>query len=128
MRAYDPDRSPDAAEWLAIDEQERIALVEAFHISASIQLPSLTAHAAFHAMVENQLAAQHPPVVRAMARLAKQGLSRHDCVHAVSWVLAQHFHELMTATTSEPTAVVQARFDAAVERLTAAGWRAQVEE
>jgi hypothetical protein len=128
MHAYDPDCSPDPAEWLATDEQERIALVEAFHAAAEIELPNIAVHAAFHAMVENQLAMQHLPVVRAMARLAQQGLSRHDCVHAIGWVLAQHFHELMTKATSDPAAVVQARYDAAVERLTAAGWRAQAEQ
>ena len=126
--AYYPDQAPEPQEWLALDEQLRIDLVESFHRSARIELPSIKAHAAFHAIVENQLAMQHLPVVRAMERLAKQGLSRHDCIHAVAWVLAQHFHELMTTTSGDPPAAVQARYDAAVERLTAAGWRAQAEE
>jgi hypothetical protein len=128
MLAYDPDQAPDPQQWLELDEQLRIDLAESFHRPTQVELPNIKAHAAFHAIVENQVAMQHPPVVRAMVRLAKQGLSRHDCIHAVCWVLAQHFHELMTTTSGDPPAAVQARYDAAVERLTAAGWRAQVEE
>ena len=129
MRAYDPDRTPDPKLWFGLDEQLRMVLVEAHHKAANVKLPNVKAHAAFHAIIENQVAMQHPPVVRAMARLAKQGLSRHDCIHAIAWVLVQHFHE--TATSPEPAAAsstLGARYDAAVERLTAAEWRAQAVE
>ena len=128
MHAYDPERSPDPDEWLALDEPIRIRLAEKFHRKARVQLPNVRVHATFHAIVENQIAMQHPPVVRAMERLSKQGLSRHDCVHAIGSVLAAHFHELMSTDTSDSPAVVQARYDAAVERLTAASWRAQAEK
>ncbi len=128
MIAYDPDHFPDPDQWLALDEQLRIRLVEEFHRKARVQLPNAKAHAAFHAIVENQVAMQHPSVVRSMERLSKQGLSRHDCIHAICWVLAQHFHELMNTDSGDTSPVVQARYDAAVERLTAAGWRAQAEE
>jgi hypothetical protein len=128
MPAYDPERAPDPQAWLALDEQLRIRLAEKFHRKARVELPSIKAHAAIHAMVENQVALAHPPVVRAMQRLAQQGLSRHDCIHAVGWVLAQNFHEVMSNASSDSASTVQARYDAAVERLTAAGWRAQVEE
>jgi hypothetical protein len=128
MRAYDPEQAPDPQQWLALDEQLRIGLAESFHRAARIELPNIKAHAVFHAIVENQLAMGHPPVVRAMERLAKQGLSRHDCIHAIGWVLAQHFNELMSTTSGDTSPAIQARYDAAVERLTAAGWRAQVEE
>lgn len=124
---YDPDNAPDPHEWLALDEQLRIGLAEKFHRVARVELPNVKAHAAFHAIIENQIAMQHPPVLRAMERLAKQGLSRHDCLHAIGWVLAKHFHELITTDSGAPPAAVQARFDAAVERLTASGWRSQVE-
>jgi aryl-alcohol dehydrogenase-like predicted oxidoreductase len=128
LHAYNPDRAPDVEEWLALDEQHRIGLVETFHRRARVKLPNIRAHAAFHAIVENQIAMQHPPVVRAMARLLKQGLSRHDGVHAIGSVLVHHFHELLTTGCGDLPAVVQARYDAAVERLTADGWLAQAEE
>jgi hypothetical protein len=31
MQRYDPDEAPDAEEWLALDEQERIELVRDYH-------------------------------------------------------------------------------------------------
>ena len=128
MLAYDPEHTPDPHEWLALEEQLRIALAEKFHRISRIELPNVKAHAVFHAIIENQIAMQHPPVLRAMERLARQGLSRHDCLHAISWVLSHHFHELMTTDSGAPVAAVQERYDAAVERLTANGWRAQVED
>jgi hypothetical protein len=128
MRAYDPDRGPDPQQWLKLDEQMRIDLAASFHQTAGIELPRIKAHAAFHTIVENQVTMQHPPVVRAMQRLAKQGLSRHDCIHAIAWVLIQHFHA--AATTKSPTSTpdLGALYDAAVERLTAAEWLAQAKE
>ncbi len=128
MNHYDPQRTPDPTWWLALDEQERIQLVEDYHRRHKVKLPSLKAHAAFHAIVENQIAEDLVSVQRAMARLAKQGLTRHNSVHAVAWVLSQHFYELMNAQTPDPTEVVQARYAAAVERLEAADWLAQEEE
>lgn len=128
MFVYDPDRAPNPDEWLGLDEQLRFVVVEKHHRAARVKLPNAKAHALFHAFIENQIAMQHPPVVRAMERLAKQGLSRHDCLHAIASVLARHIHELMTTDTGSPSAAVQAQYDAAVERLTANGWRAQVEE
>ena len=128
MFVYDPERAPDPQQWLALDEQLRFSVVEKFHRASRIELPNAKAHALFHAFIENQIAMRHAPVLRAMDRLAKQGLSRHDCLHAIAWVLAHHFHELMTTDTGSPSATVQARYDAAVERLTANGWRAQIEE
>jgi hypothetical protein len=128
MLTYDPERAPNPQQWLALDEQLRFTVVEKYHRAARIELPDSKAHALFHAFIENQIAMAHPPVLRAMERLARQGLSRHDCLHAIAWVLAHHFHELMTTDTGSVSTAVQARYDAAVERLTANGWRAQLEE
>ena len=77
MNRYDPEHAPDPAEWRALDEQVRIQLAEEHHRVARIKLPNLKAHAVFHAIVENQLAENIEPVVRAMARLTAEGLSRH---------------------------------------------------
>ena len=87
MYRYHPRKPPDPEMWLSIDEQERIYLVESFHRSERIRLPNIKLHAALHAIVENQIAEQHDPVVRAMDRLVAEGLSRHECIHAIAWVL-----------------------------------------
>lgn len=56
MTTYDPDAGPVATEWLAIDEAERIALVESYHRRGRIRVPQLTPHATIHVVVENQIA------------------------------------------------------------------------
>ena len=50
MDRYDPSESPDAAEWLELDEQQRSILVEEHHRRARIELPNLTLHATIHVM------------------------------------------------------------------------------
>lgn len=120
MHKYDPDRMPKATEWLALEESERIALVEAYHRKARVKLPSDKMHACIHAVVENQIAEGHEPAVRAMSRLTASGLSRHDALHAVGSVLAEHLFEL--ANNSSTDADPMASYDAAVERLTGEGW------
>lgn len=128
MKRYDPDVQPEPSEWLALDEQERIRLAEAHHRAARIKLPNVKAHACFHVIVENQIADQLEPVVRAMARLMKDGLSRHDAVHAIGSVVADHVFEVMHAEDENFANTARVRYDAAVERLTAKEWRRQYGE
>ena len=123
--AYDPETQPNAEAWLTLDEQERISLVESYHRRAKIKLPSVKAHAAFHAIIESQIALELEAVVRAVPRLMRQGLSRHDAIHAISSVLAGHLYEQANSKTADSAEVVQARYDAEVERLSASEWRAK---
>ena len=121
MNRYNADHAPDPRDWLALDEQIRIDLAEEHHRRERTKLPNLKAHAVFHAIVENQLAERLEPVVRAMARLRAEGLSRHDAVHAIASVVAEHIHHLFNDEVDADNA--QAIYNAAVERLTAKGWR-----
>ncbi|MBK1613621.1 hypothetical protein CKO44_09075 [Rubrivivax gelatinosus] len=123
MQRYDPDSAPDPEHWLVLDEALRIERAEQYHRKAGIQLPNVRAHAAFHAIVENQIALGLAPVVRAMARLRADGLSRHEAIHAVCTALAEHFFELMQSPDRTLAAASQARYEAAVERLDAAEWQ-----
>ena len=78
MKRYDPEVPPDPAEWLRLDEQERIRLIEEHHREQRIELPNLKLHAVFHAIVENQIAEQLESSLRGLTRLTAEGLSRHD--------------------------------------------------
>jgi hypothetical protein len=121
MQTYDPEAGPSAAEWLAVGEAERIALVESFHRRRRIRLPRLTLHATIHVVVENQVALGEAVVIDALARLRADGLTRHDAVHAVGTVLAGHIYELLkspTAQMSDPNPPYLDR----VRHLTAAEW------
>ena len=128
MLAYDPENPPEPDEWLSADESERIMVVQHWHKQARVKLPNEKAHAVFHVIVENQIAENLESVVRAVPRLMQQGLSRHDAVHAVGWVLASYIHELLTTKESNDQNHVQARYSAEVERLSAKAWQAQLQQ
>lgn len=123
MERYDPEIAPVSEDWLELDEAERISLVEGYHRDARIPLPKRARkmHASMHVVVENQLASNDEPVVRALDRLLKDGLSRHDAVHAIGALVAEEVYDLLKQ--EEPAEDVRARYYAAVERLTAATWR-----
>jgi hypothetical protein len=122
---YDPDVAPDVEAWNALDDDEKRMLVESFHRRARIKLPNLKVHAIMHVVIENQVAlGDDLPVRRAIERLMGEGLDRHDAVHAVASVLAGHFHDLAKGNIAEVNA--SAAYNAAVERLTAASWHAEL--
>lgn len=114
---YDPDVAPPASEWLALDEARRMALVEQAHDAA---MPNLPLHVAIHAAVETQLALSFPSVVDAAARLRAQGLDRHDTIHAIGAVLADHMWQMLRADPSagDPNAA----YFAALDRLSVESW------
>ena len=122
MEKYDPEKAPDPVVWLELDEGERIIAIEDFHRAARINLPKAArrSHAAFHAVVESQLALNQEPVARALQRLMDQGLSRHDAVHAIASVLAEELFDEVSFDDSSGAA--NARYFAAVERLTVKSW------
>jgi predicted polyphosphate/ATP-dependent NAD kinase len=126
-RFYDPNQTPDPEEWLRLDEQTRISQAEKYHKKSGVRLPNPKAHATFHAIVENQIALNETAVVRAVERLKKQGLTRHDSIHAITWVLSQHLFDLMKQDDEDKKEVVNARYFAEVERLNAEDWLKQVE-
>jgi hypothetical protein len=125
---YDADETPPAEAWLALDEGERIQLIEAYHRSVRADIPrkARRLHASIHTVVENQLALNDEPVVRAFARLRRDGLSRHDAVHAIGSVVAEWLYDLQKDQHTPDSA--RAHYYAAVERLTAATWRASSDD
>ena len=86
---YDPLRTPDAEQWLDLDEMERMDLVADYHRRARIKLPNPRLHATLHVIVENQiLLADETPVAATLERLLAEGLDRHDAIHAIASVLS----------------------------------------
>jgi hypothetical protein len=85
--------------WLALDESERLSLVEAFHRDARIPLPksARALHAAIHTIVENQLALGEQETVReTLQRLLDDGLTRHDALHAIGATLAERIYNILS--------------------------------
>ena len=119
---YNPEFAPDARQWLALSELERIRLAQNHHVSAQVKVPSMKAHAAIHAAVENQVASGYGPSKKAIARLVSEGLSRHEAVHAIGSILAQFIYELNKGQTPEQQASFQSRMGEAINQLHAQEW------
>lgn len=120
---YDPDEYPSASEWLELSELSRIELVEAFHVNQGFDLQNLRVHAAIHCAVENQIAENFEPTVQAMVRLCAEGLSRHDAIHAVGSVVAEHiFHVLETPNSRNP-GMRNEQMAKDIDRISAKQWR-----
>jgi len=124
MDRYDPEVAPDSRDWLALDEGERLLLVEEYHRDARISMPrrAQRLHATIHAIVENQLVLEDQTIVRAtLQRLMEAGLTRHDAIHAVGSVLAEHIQVLLHAQSLP--AEGHAPYYAALQQLTVEKWR-----
>lgn len=122
MNKYDPCISPDPEEWLALSEDDRLDLVREYH-EKSGELPegsSMEAHAAIHAVVENQVAMNIEPVTSTVAKLIRQGLKRHEAVHAVGAVLSGEIWELQQKGEVGWNA---SKYRRKLEKLTVKRWR-----
>jgi hypothetical protein len=115
---YDPEATPDSAEWLALAESERMRLTRTYHRASGVKLPNAKVHAAVHVVVENQIAAGFAPTCRAMERLQAQGLTRHEATHAIGSVIASFSYELTTAAQPD----FNKRMYAAIDALSAEQW------
>jgi Protein of unknown function (DUF1186)/SEC-C motif len=127
VELYDPLVGPNPEVWLAIDEQDRIDLIEHYHRRRGFKGERARAHAIFHAIVENQIAeGDRLPVRRTLLRLMAEGLDRHDAIHAIGAVLAGHINELLREEDAEALSRSgddsNAAYYSALEKLTAAGW------
>lgn len=122
VKRYDPEKQPIPAEWLALDEGERLHLVELYHRASRIRLPNVRLHAAIHTVVENQLALDDQPIVRnSLNRLLSEGLSRHEALHAIGSVVAAHVYDILKSSSVPDHS--HAAYFSELETLTAEKWR-----
>jgi hypothetical protein len=110
--------APDASVWLAADEADRLEAVRRQHKHAGERSGNPRLHAAVHVTIETQLAEGLAPVVRAMQRLADEGLDRHDALHAVGSVVAEQMVEAVHGRGFDAT-----EYETRLDALSAASWR-----
>jgi hypothetical protein len=119
-RAYDPLSAPDPDDWQSMDEGEQMMLVTEYHRQAGVKLPNEQAHAVVHVVVENQITlGDETSAPATLERLMREGLDRHEAIHAVGSVLADFMQALMRGDA--PPGENQ-RYNEELEKLTAAEW------
>lgn len=124
MKLYDAQTAPDPTQWLQLDEQKRIALVEDFHRRKSEKADGNRLHVLIHVTVETQIAMNEPLAAReAVERLMAEGVDRHEAVHALGLVLVDHLGKALDPSNADGFATGAYAED--LDRLTAGTWRAQ---
>ena len=121
MQNYDPMLELDPKQWDLLDDDERVSVVMKYHQEAGIELPDEYTHALLHVIVENQIAQEEEtPVEAVLHRLTDENLDRHDAVHAIAIILANHMYDLMHG---EDAALGNDEYYAELEKLTAEKWQ-----
>jgi hypothetical protein len=112
--------------WLALDESERMRSVERYHRRQRIRLPNETIHAVIHVIVENQVTLGDAlPAKAVLFRLMKEGLDRHEALHAMGSVLSEKFFVVMSEQDAKGD--LNADYVEKLESVTAESWRKQAQ-
>jgi hypothetical protein len=122
VTTYDPDTPPSPSDWLGLDESLRLLLVTDYHKGSDLRDSRLRLHAAIHVVVENQIALGEEVVLDALARLQREGLSRHDAIHAIGTAVSDHLFEILK-TDADDERKQPATYVDRVKQLTAESWR-----
>lgn len=120
MEQYDPAVPPEPSEWLELDEATRIEWVLAYHERSDENLENADMHALVHVVVENQVALSVDPVPDTLERLIRDGLDRHEALHAVGAILAEDIFDLLSAKGGPRESP---KYRARLGKLTAKRWR-----
>ncbi len=120
MKNYHPSHTPSPEEWLELDESLRIDLVRKSHDAAGVEFEkgAENIHSVIHVIVENQLAMEVEPVPSTISKLIRQGLSRHESIHAIGAVLSEDLFEVMKNGQEHNIKKYRKRLD----KLTAKRW------
>ena len=97
MESYNALKKLDSALWLNLDEAVRLELIEEYveNFEKEIESSKKHIHASIHMVVENQLALGEKPALDAYSRLLRQGLNRHETIHAIGAVIFSDIYDAM---------------------------------
>lgn len=123
MKYYNPDKPLNISEWLVLDDEQRKILVSNFHESTEEEFQddgALTMHCYMHVVVENQIATNVDLVSETVTKLVRQGLSRHEALHAISAIIVEDIFDMLKGTKSE---FCPKKYRRKLEKITAKRWR-----
>lgn len=121
MEKYEPESAPDPETWLALDQGDRLYLVTEYvkQFENDLEEPAKRVHAAIHVIVENQIAMQEEPAPETCERLVREGLGRHEAIHALGAVISEDMFEIMKGNKDAPFEKYKGR----MKKLTAKRWK-----
>ncbi len=121
MNTYNPNTSIDAESWLALDEEARMALVYAFHSGLDLDMTedALRVHASLHVIIENQLAMGVELIPETFAKLKRQGLKRHEIIHAIGAIISEDIFNIASGVIDEFS---PKKYRRKLEKITAKRW------
>jgi hypothetical protein len=121
MDTYNPNKTVDSEIWLELDEGIRIQLVHDFHSELELEMTddALRVHSSIHVIVENQLAMKVDFVPETLAKLTRQGLSRHEAIHAIGAIISEDIFDLMKGNSEEFS---PKKYRRKLEKITAKRW------
>ncbi|MDO3386328.1 hypothetical protein QWI17_10805 [Gilvimarinus sp. SDUM040013] len=124
MYQYNPLVAPDSEEWLGLSEGDRIDSVRSFHEHSDgsdfEDDQALSIHCAIHVVVENQLALKVEHLPETLSKLKRQGLDRHEAIHAIGAILSEEIFKIYRGETSEFSTSLYRR---KLEKVTAKRWK-----
>jgi hypothetical protein len=124
MNTYNPLIEPNKDEWLESSEYDRIDAVREFHENSDDdefeEDNALSIHSTLHVIVENQLAMGVDLIPETIAKLTRQGLDRHEAIHAIGAIISEDIFHIMSG---ERTEFSPKRYRKKLDKITAKRWR-----
>lgn len=121
MNTYDPLLDQNKEEWLGVSEFERIDAVREFHekIDEDFEDDALSIHCSVHVIVENQLAEGVELIPETVAKLVRQGLNRHEAIHAIGAIISKDLYNIIRG---EDVEFSPKKYRQKLEKITAKRW------
>ena len=121
MDKYNPDKPVDPEDWSALDEAIQIELVHDFHSELDLEMTgeALRVHSSIHVIVENQLAMGVDLIAETIAKLTRQGLNRHDAIHAIGAIISEDIFDVIKGNVAEFSPI---KYRRKLEKITAKRW------
>jgi len=97
-------------------------IVRDFHEASGEEFPedALEMHTIFHVTVENQLAEKVELLPETIAKLTRQGLDRHEAIHAIAAIISEDIFDLWKGNKTEFSTKQYRR---KLEKITAKRWK-----
>ncbi len=124
MSTYNPLIEPDKDEWLESSEYDRIDAVREFHENFDDdefeEDGALSIHSTLHVIVENQLAMGVELIPETIAKLTRQGLDRHEAIHAIGAIISEDIFYIVRGVKTDFS---PKQYRRKLEKITAKRWR-----